>query len=133
MKKSQAIIFFDGVCVFCNRSVSFILSRDASLHFRYAALQGQTARELIPQQQQSLDTIAVFIEGSGITLVKAEAVLYILEKLSGPISLLRFLRVIPIPLLNTLYDGIAQLRYRIFGVQSSCDLPAKTTRSRFLP
>src|SRR5207247_9951781 len=42
------IIFFDGVCAMCNRFVDLILRADRREVFRFAPLQGETARELLP-------------------------------------------------------------------------------------
>src|SRR2546430_17318441 len=42
------IIFFDGVCAMCNRFVDLVLRADRRDVFRFAPLQGETARELLP-------------------------------------------------------------------------------------
>src|SRR5437016_14084385 len=42
------IIFFDGVCAMCNRFVDLILRADRREVFRFAPLQGETARALLP-------------------------------------------------------------------------------------
>src|SRR2546422_9892759 len=42
------IIFFDGVCAMCNRFVDLILRADRRDVFRFAPLEGETARALLP-------------------------------------------------------------------------------------
>jgi len=133
MSRSKAIIFFDGVCILCNQSIKFIFAHDQTEHFLYASLQGQSAHRLIPNLQKSLDSIVVFIEDSELILTKSEAILYIISQLSGPILVLRVFRFMPRPLLDFLYDRLASMRYRIFGVQASCDLAPLNLRSRLLP
>ena len=41
---NHPILFFDGVCGLCNRFVDFMLRSDSKDLFRYAPLQGETAR-----------------------------------------------------------------------------------------
>jgi len=43
----KPILFFDGVCGLCNRFVDFMLRADSQDLFRYAPLQGETARRLL--------------------------------------------------------------------------------------
>jgi predicted DCC family thiol-disulfide oxidoreductase YuxK len=46
------IILFDGVCNFCSRSVRFVLKRDNGGYFKFASLQGETAKELLNRYGQ---------------------------------------------------------------------------------
>ena len=43
----KPILFFDGVCGLCNRFVDFMLRADSQDLFRYAPLQGETARRML--------------------------------------------------------------------------------------
>jgi hypothetical protein len=43
----QPVIFFDGICGLCNRTVDFVIARDHSRLFRFAPLQGETAQRLL--------------------------------------------------------------------------------------
>ena len=45
----QPILFFDGVCGLCNRFVDFMLRTDSQHRFRFAPLQGETARRLLAE------------------------------------------------------------------------------------
>ena len=44
------LLFFDGVCGMCNAFVDFIMKRDPQGHFRFAPLQGDTAKEFAIEQ-----------------------------------------------------------------------------------
>ena len=44
----QPIIFFDGVCAMCNTFVEVVVRADRRGIFRFAPLQGETARQLLP-------------------------------------------------------------------------------------
>ena len=42
------IVFYDGVCVLCNRFVDKVINADTRGIFRFAPLQGDTARAVLP-------------------------------------------------------------------------------------
>lgn len=41
----NAIVFFDGICNFCNSSVNFIIKRDKNNYFKFASLQSEFAKD----------------------------------------------------------------------------------------
>lgn len=133
MDLEHPIIFFDGVCGLCNRTVDFVISRDHARRFRFAPLQGETAQRLLgitPDQQ--LSSMAL-IDRDGIHH-QTDAVWRMLCGLSGFWSVAgRLLRLIPRPLRNCGYNLIARNRYQWFGRKESCRLPAPAERGLFLP
>ena len=51
----QTILFFDGVCGLCNKSVDFVLTRDQQGRIKFSPLQGETAARLLtPADLQDL-------------------------------------------------------------------------------
>jgi predicted DCC family thiol-disulfide oxidoreductase YuxK len=50
----EHIIFFDGECPFCHRSVRHIIDIDIDNHFLFAPLAGVTAREILIGPQEPL-------------------------------------------------------------------------------
>jgi predicted DCC family thiol-disulfide oxidoreductase YuxK len=123
------VVFFDGVCGLCSRSVDFILARDRTGAIRFAPLQGETAaREL---GDRRIDSIVV--REGGRLYRRSAAVLRIASALGGVWRLLAALaRPIPRPLRDLLYDVIARHRYRWFGKRDTCRLPTPEERARFL-
>ena len=61
----QPILFFDGVCGLCNRFVDFMLRTDSQHLFRYAPLQGETARRLLEMDDQAGDHEAGSVPQNG--------------------------------------------------------------------
>ena len=54
----KPVLFFDGVCGLCNRSVDFAMSRDPEGRLLYSPLQGETATELLSEQdRENIDTV----------------------------------------------------------------------------
>ncbi len=131
-RDSRPIVFFDGVCGLCNRTVDFVLRRDRRRTFRFAPLQGEAARRrLDPRDIASLDTI-VLIDEAG-THRRSSAVVRILLQLQGIWRLGGcLLWLIPRPVRDLGYRLIAARRYRWFGKRDTCRLPTPEERDRFL-
>lgn len=127
------IIFFDGVCGLCNRTVDFVIARDRNRRFRFAPLQGETAQRVLGMTpQQPLNSMALF-DRDGIHH-RTDAVSRMLCGLGGVWSFLGWsLRLVPRPVRNWGYNVIARNRYRWFGRKESCRLPAPEERALFLP
>ncbi len=129
----QCILFFDGVCGLCSRSVDFVLARDHRLIFQFAPLQGETARQLLPPAYvNDLNSMVLMIEGHPFR--KSSAAVRVLWRLGVGWQLLGVLAwLIPLPLRDLGYDLIARNRYRLFGKHETCRMPTPAERSRFLP
>ncbi|HEV8001872.1 MAG TPA: DCC1-like thiol-disulfide oxidoreductase family protein [Planctomycetaceae bacterium] len=126
------VIFFDGVCGLCNRFIDFVIARDRAGVFRFATLQGETARERLPAADLDLNTMVLW-EGQGI-LRKSTAAARILIGLGGVWALCgTALGLVPRPLRDVGYSFVARNRYRIFGKKETCRMPTAAERARFLP
>jgi predicted DCC family thiol-disulfide oxidoreductase YuxK len=129
----HAIVLFDGVCNFCNRSVNWIIRRDTRGRFRFAALQSQAGAAL--QKRHGLDPGAldtlVLVEGAKV-YVKSTAALRIVKRLGGLRSAVYALIAVPRPVRDFAYDWFARRRYRWFGERDECMVPSPEVRERFL-
>lgn len=56
------IVFFDGECGFCKKSIRFVLERDQKKQFYFAPLQGETAKKWVPEQYRKKLTTSVLVE-----------------------------------------------------------------------
>jgi predicted DCC family thiol-disulfide oxidoreductase YuxK len=127
------IVFFDGVCGLCNHFVDFVLNRDHRGVFRFAPLQGETARRHLAEADvRDLKTM-VLLDRDGV-FRKSTAVLRVLSRLGGGWRLLAaLLRLIPRPLRDIGYAVVARTRYSIFGRKETCRMPTPAERGRLLP
>ena len=129
--EDQAIVFFDGVCALCNHTVDFLISRDQEKRLRFAPLQGQTATQLLTEQERNLDSI-VFRDG-GRTWKSSSAIVRIFWRIGGIWSLVgSLIWVLPKPIREFAYRTIARLRYRLFGKRETCRMPTETDRNLIL-
>ena len=135
----MTLVFYDGLCGLCDRLVRFILARDRHARFRFATLQGELARQLLPPfsvNPRDLDSVVVVTDWPSPAHrihVRSRAVIHALDALGFPWSLIaRLFRVVPSRLADAAYRGIARRRYRLFGKLETCPLPPPQWRDRFL-
>lgn len=128
----EHVLFFDGVCGFCNKSINFVMERDRQGTFRFAPLQGITAEEFLsPEIRENLDSV-VYARGDE-RFTKSAAAVRVLWQLGGIWWLLgSLLWLIPKPLRDLGYNGVAKVRYRLFGKHDTCRIPTPEERDRFL-
>lgn len=134
MCDENKIVLYDGECGLCHGFVGWLLRRSGAETFRFAPLQGDTARAM----RKRFDgfpadlTTVVFVEGNRFH-VRSHAVFHILKHLRFPWRPLAALRVIPSPVTDFAYNLVASVRYAIFGRRDHCIVPGPAIRQRFLP
>jgi predicted DCC family thiol-disulfide oxidoreductase YuxK len=127
------VIFFDGVCGLCNRFVDFVMRRDTKGVFRFAPLQGETARGRLPDGDVREINTMVLCDEQGI-FRKSTAAVRILTRLGGIWRIVGgTLRLVPRPLRDAGYSLVARYRYAVFGKKETCRMPTLAERARFLP
>jgi predicted DCC family thiol-disulfide oxidoreductase YuxK len=130
------IVFYDGYCVLCSRSIDFILSRDSLATFRFASLQSDFAEKILPEMGHPIANIQnlsniVYLRHNDIK-IKSDAILSILWDLGGIYKVSRLVYCLPRVVRDFCYDRLAKLRYRIFGKRNSCRVPTLQEKTRFL-
>ena len=129
------MVFYDGACGLCHRTVRFAIARDRDgRRFRFAALGGEAFRRLVPEALQAglPDSIVVLTPG-GAVLARSAAVIHILERIGGPWRLTgRVLALVPQGIRDLGYDGIARVRHRLFRRPTdACPVTPPELRARF--
>lgn len=135
--RGRHLMLYDGVCGLCNRVNRFVLRRDRQRLFDFAPLQSPTGRRLlarIGRDPEALDTFYVIADyqSGGTVLSRAGAALFVLDALGAPWRALSAFRILPLPLLNLLYNLVARYRYQVFGRFDVCPLPSPEERERFI-
>lgn len=130
---THPILFFDGVCGLCNRSVDFLLRTDKKDSFRFAPLQGETAQRMLPPLTEDSETWSVlYLDEHGLH-DQSDVTIQVCRRLGGLWSLVGLLRIIPKAVRNVGYRWIARNRYSWFGKHDTCRLPTPEEQARFLP
>jgi predicted DCC family thiol-disulfide oxidoreductase YuxK len=123
------IVFYDGACGLCNRSVRFIIRHDKKEIFRFAALDSDFAKINL-KTMEGIDSIVLLANSQ--SYLQSDAVLKIVSLLGYPSKFLLFFRIVPKPLRNWLYKWVARNRYEIWGKYDSCPIPTENQRKLFL-
>ena len=134
--RTDHIVFYDGYCVLCSKSIDFILSRDTLAAFRFSSLQSDFAQKILPERGYPIANIKnlsniVYLRHSDIK-IKSDAVLSILWNLGGIYKLSCLVYILPRVVRDFGYDRLAKLRYRIFGKRDTCRVPTAQEMARFL-
>lgn len=112
----QPIIFYDGACGLCNRFVQWVMKRDESRVFRFAPLQGETARQLQVSREPDPGAWSLVLLDDGEQHLRSDASLRILMRLGGVSGLVgSFLTYVPRSLRDGVYRVVARRRYGWFG------------------
>jgi predicted DCC family thiol-disulfide oxidoreductase YuxK len=130
------IVFYDGHCALCHGAVKFILKRDRGTAFHFAPLQGATFESRIaPELRAALPDSVAVLTCEGKLLTRSDAFLHILRELGGGWKILAgIFSVIPCPIRDAVYNGIAKIRYRVFGTRDElCPIVPAEIRARFEP
>ena len=132
--KEHPALFFDGVCNLCNNSVDWIIRHDKKRYFRFGSLQGETARQVVPEYaaEAGLSTVVLVTEQG--QYIRSSAIGRVLKGLGGFWKFLgTFFLLVPRPIRDWGYKRIAKGRYKRWGKRESCRLPTSEERELFLP
>lgn len=123
------IVFYDGECAMCNRAVLFVLQRDQTA--RFSQLEGSLAKRVLPQGLPDTMVVQTF---DGRILIRSDAWVYILRRLSGPWRAVgHLLSVIPRSIRDAGYRLVASIRHRVVRApKAACPLIPGAVRNRFI-
>jgi predicted DCC family thiol-disulfide oxidoreductase YuxK len=137
----HTLVFYDGACGLCHRTIRFLLAEDTDgARFRFAPLDSDAFRSALQAPGSGLaadgtipDSVLVRCPGEPM-LARAEGVLEIGRQLGGLWRILAGLvGVIPLPILNAGYDFIARNRQHLFAPpRDACPVVPTELRPRFL-
>lgn len=114
---AQTILYYDGFCVLCNKSIRFIINRDRKNQFKIGFLNSL-------KKQDKHDSVVLVHKG--IKYQYSTAVIKSLILLGGIYKLTALLFIFPKSLRDFVYKMIARNRYKWFGRHNTCPtLPEK--------
>lgn len=129
---SHPVVLFDGPCGLCQRSVRFLLRQEKKPELRFASIQSKAGQRLLKEHALPLEaTEMVFVE-DGKAYAGSEAAFEISKYLKFPLRAVRVFRYLPRFLHQGVYRWVARNRYKWFGKDESCALPAPEQAERFL-
>lgn len=119
------VLFFDGDCAFCSKSVRLVVTLDKNRRVSFAPLQGKLAAEKGFTQHAAKEggTMILLREQDGKVFMKSDALIELARALGGWWRMTMLARFIPKPLRDWGYSCIARNRYRFVRKSDSCSLP----------
>lgn len=127
------IVFYDGDCGLCDRSVKALIRMDKGHRLRYATLQGETAVRLMGELEGEAGGWSIkLLDDKGLH-DRSTAALRAIAHAGGVKKLALVGLLIPRFVRDGVYRWIATNRYRWFGKVEQCMLPSPALRKRFLP
>ncbi len=136
--EGRPVLLFDGVCVFCNRTVQFLIRHDREAVLRFVPLESPLGQALLAQfnAQQGPEGVILItntLTPSARLSRRTEAFSDALQLLPPPWSIVgKALRLVPRFLREFAYGLFARYRYRLFGRHATCPIPPPEQRSRIL-
>ena|ERR1700733_5030350 len=136
--EGRPVLLFDGVCVFCNSTVQFLIRHDREAVLRFVPLESPLGQGLLAQfnAQQGPEGVILItntLTPSARLSRRTEAFSDALQLLPPPWSIVgKALRLVPRFLSELAYGLFARYRYRLFGRHATCPIPPPEQRSRIL-
>ena len=119
------VLFFDGDCAFCSKSVRQAVRFDKREQISFAPLQGVLSRELgfAKYAAEEGGTMVLLRESDGKVFMHSDGLIELARVFGGGWRLLALARFIPKSLRDLVYRTIARNRYRLMGKSDTCSLP----------
>jgi predicted DCC family thiol-disulfide oxidoreductase YuxK len=126
------IIFFDGICNYCNALVNFIIRQDKKKIFRFAAMQNETGQQFLRENHLPLtDPETFYLLQRDKIYSRSAAALKILGQLPWYWKWTQFFWIFPRFIRDFFYTIVARNRYRWFGKKDTCMIPRPGLKERF--
>jgi predicted DCC family thiol-disulfide oxidoreductase YuxK len=132
IEKTKNIVFYDGDCLLCSRTILFLLKKDKKKKLLFAPLSGITSRSYPTMNSDEFKNTLVFLK-KDVFLTESSGVLSILQFLPFPWKLLSVFRFIPPVIRNSVYKIVAKNRYKWFGRKENCLVLGDKYASSMLP
>ena len=130
MENQQKIIFYDGDCGFCNRTVQWILKNETTETVYFSAIQSMFSTRFFDENDLNQPDLTTFyFWKNGRIYSKSSAALMLVHELRWYWKWLFFGYLIPRKLRDKMYDFVARRRNSLF--KKSCYVPDKDRASRF--
>lgn len=127
----KPIIFYDGDCGFCNKTVQFVLNHEKKSEIHFCALQSEFAIDFLKQHGiTKIDLSTFYFWDTKKLYERSTAALKVLNYLRFPFTLGKIGWICPRFIRDAVYNMIAKRRARL--APSFCALPTPKQAVRFL-
>lgn len=129
-ENQKRIVFYDGECGLCSRSIQIIL-KNHTKDFYFISLQSSLAEEIMDQHHNTINMNTLYLLEEGKLYDKSTAALRIFRNLKFPFNFISPLRfIIPKLLRDKVYLLVAKRRFDFYP--SACIIPSEKEKEFFL-
>jgi predicted DCC family thiol-disulfide oxidoreductase YuxK len=120
------VLFFDGDCAFCSKSVQQVARFDQNSRISFAPLQGKLAQKSGFQKYISENggSMVLLRESDGKIFTHSDSWIELCHALGGFWKIVALIRFIPKSLRDLVYRWFARNRYQLMGKTDACMLPS---------
>ena len=127
----KSIVFYDGDCGFCNRTVAYVIKHEKSASIHFCALQSEFSKAFFKELELPEPDHSTFYFYDGNKMYsKSTAALRLAKRFKFPTNLLQVGWIFPRFIRDYGYDLIAKRRHRLS--KGYCFLPSKREKERFI-
>jgi len=126
--ENRKIVFYDGDCSFCNRTVQFIVENNKKKNIYFSSLQSSFSDSFFGEYEVKLTTFYFYDDFQLFS--KSKAAIRLSRYLSFPYSLAVIFLVIPVCFRDKMYDFIAKRRSKLS--KGFCASFSKEEQKRFI-
>lgn len=125
------IVFYDGDCGFCNRSVNYVMKRDTTHSIHFASLQAEVTQRIFEENNWPKPNLSTFyFMKDGELFEKSKAAFKVLRYFPWYLKWLQLFRIVPIRIRDWTYDQVAKRRRKIS--KGYCVMPSEEEKRLFL-
>lgn len=129
---TKTILFFDGNCGLCNRSVKFVLRKEKNKELFFSPLQSEFAKKILQQFNLENKADTMLLLENGKIHARSSAALRSTKYLKGLWPSAQALLIVPPFIRNYIYNYIAKNRITWFGIADYCDMMTPELKKRFI-
>ena len=126
------VLFFDGECAFCSRSIRLISKLDSRAAIDFAPLQGELAVDLgLTQYADKMSgTMVLLNESTRELYFRSDVIVQLAEILGGGWRVFLLLKWIPRTVRDAGYSWIARNRDLLSRLGPACSIPDEQLRKK---
>ncbi len=130
----KAILFYDGDCALCNKSVQFVIDheKENAQPVLFCALQSDFAKQALAKFNYNFNEVSTLVLLlDDVVYYKSTAALNLTKYLKAPYSWLIVFKIVPGFIRDGVYNFVAKNRKRIIK-DAFCYMPTAQLKDRFI-